>query len=131
MRRLLSIAIASLVFIAAPQSRTRAGLDPDAPLPASGNVALIVMEADGCIYCSIFRRDVLPAYETSERGKAVPVRFLDINDIDGSGIELSSPVSILPTFVVTRNNREVGRIPGYVGPENFFHAMNYLLASTR
>jgi thioredoxin-related protein len=30
--------------------------------------------------------------------------------------------------VLMQNNREVGRIPGYLGPENFFHAFNHLMA---
>jgi thioredoxin-related protein len=35
---------------------------------------------------------------------------------------------MVPTTVLMQNNREVGRIPGYLGLENFFHAFNHLLA---
>lgn len=125
--RLLTIS----VFLAAPIASGRAGVDPSAPLPPAGNLQLVVMEAPGCIYCTIFRRDVLPAYEVSERGKEMPVRFLDVNDVEQSGIGLDAPIDILPTFVVIKDNHEVGRIPGYMGPENFFHSINYLLSSSQ
>lgn len=101
----------------------------DTPIPHSGGLELLVLEADGCTYCGLFRRDVLPAYRTSERGKEVPVRFLDVNDVPASNVELETPVDIVPTFVVLKNNKELGRIPGYTGPENFFHTINYLLGS--
>ncbi len=110
----------------------RAGLadiSVDAPIPQMDGYELLVLEADGCTYCGLFRRDVLPAYKTSERGKDMPVRFLDVNDIPASKLNLETPVDIVPTFVVLKHNKEVGRIPGYTGPENFFHTINYILGS--
>ena len=128
--RLLTQIVLVLLILAAPVSSGRAGIDPDATVPLLGNLQLVVMEAEGCIYCTIFRRDVLPSYEDSERGKDMPVRFVDVNDVAKTGLELSSPIDILPTFVVVKDQREIGRIPGYVGPEDFFHAINYLLSSS-
>lgn len=119
-----------LALAAAPLSSGSAGIDLDAPVPRYSNMQLIVMEAPGCIYCNLFRRDVLPSYQTSERGKDMPVRFLDVNDVPKTGIELQSPIDILPTFVIVKDNRELGRIPGYMGPEDFFHSINYLLSSS-
>lgn len=123
--------LAATLMIAAPLAAGRAGLDPTAPVPSTSNLQLVVMEAPGCIYCKIFRRDVLPSYEVSERGKDMPVRFVDVNDVDQSGISLDAPIDMLPTFVVVKGNHEVGRIPGYMGPEDFFHSINYLLSSTQ
>jgi thioredoxin-related protein len=112
-----------------PMAASRAGLDT-ASVPAASNAfELVVVEAEGCIYCRLFRRDVLPAYRTSEQGKEAPVRFVDVNDVDKAQVDLTSPVDIVPTFVVLKARHEVGRISGYVGPENFFHSINYLLAS--
>jgi thioredoxin-related protein len=129
MRILARLALVLLTLIA-PLSSGRAGIDRDAAVPSTGNLQLVVMEAEGCIYCTVFRRDVLPSYEESERGKDMPVRFIDVNDVAKAGIELSQPIDILPTFVVVKDNHEVGRIPGYVGPEDFFHSINYLLSSS-
>lgn len=122
--------VLGLALLVAPLSSGSAGIDPSAPVPHYGNLQLVVMEAEGCIYCTLFRRDVLPSYQVSERGKDMPVRFLDVNDVPKTGIELHSPIDILPTFVIIKDNRELGRIPGYVGPEDFFHSINYLLSSS-
>lgn len=128
MRR-ISLVLATVLLTALPPSAPRAGLDP-AELPTTQpQFELVVLEAPGCTYCALFRRDVLPAFETSATGKQMTVRFVDVNDIEQSHLDLVSAVDIVPTFVVARANKEIGRIPGYVGPENFFHSIDYLLAS--
>ena len=115
--------------VALAGSSGQAGLDIDATIPKGSNLELVVMEAPGCTYCGIFRRDVLPAYEASERAKDVPIRFLDVNDVSSTKMDLETPVDIVPTFVILKDNKEIGRIPGYVGPETFFHTINYLLST--
>lgn len=127
MRTRLSLLAAALLMIGA-HGDTHAGLDVDAPAAGSATMELVVMEAPGCTYCTLFRRDVLPSYENSERAKDVPIRFVDINDEAADALGLDGPVDVVPTFVVLKNNKEVGRIPGYTGPEIFFHTINYLLA---
>jgi thioredoxin-related protein len=107
----------------------KADIDATAPPPKASNLQLVIMEAPGCTYCGIFRRDVLPSYEASERGKVLPVRFLDVNDAGASDLDLQSPVDIVPTFIVVKDKKEVGRIPGYVGPENFYHGINHLMST--
>lgn len=115
--------------VALAGSTGQAGVDIDATIPKSSHLQLVVMEAPGCTYCGIFRRDVLPAYEASERAKDVPIRFLDVNDVSSTTMDLEAPVDIVPTFVILKDNKEIGRIPGYVGPETFFHSINYLLST--
>lgn len=118
-----------LAFLAVPGATSRAGLDFEAPVPNGADLELVVMEAPGCIYCTVFRRDVLPAYQASERAKDVPIRFLDVNDDSVAGLGLDQPVNIVPTFVVLKHNKEIGRLPGYVGPEAFFHTINFLIST--
>ncbi len=120
--------VAALALVAG-LSHSRAGLDVDAPIPHTSGFELIVMEAPECIYCGLFRRDVLPSYEASERGKDLPIRFVDINDEAANRLVLVAPVDTVPTFLVVKDNKEIGRIPGYMGPEFFFHSINYLLSS--
>ncbi|MDX2258463.1 MAG: hypothetical protein NW205_06045 [Hyphomicrobiaceae bacterium] len=128
MLRLLTVMTALLVasLVASPPAATA----PD--LAASPRQAptreLVVLEMPGCIYCGIFRRDVLPAYKASLRAGELPIRFIDINDRAAGDIGLAAPVDIIPTFVILENNEELGRIPGYVGPETFFHAVNHILS---
>lgn len=94
------------------------------------NLQLVVLEAPGCSYCNLFRRYVVPAYETSPRARDVPIKIIDLNDAAYDKLGLDGPVDTVPTTVLMQNNREVGRIPGYLGPENFFHAVNHLMART-
>jgi thioredoxin-related protein len=89
---------------------------------------LLVVEIDNCIYCSIFRRDVVPTYMNSERARQVPMRFVDINAPDVDRLALAGPIDRVPTVLVIEDGREIGRIVGYVGPENFFHSLSHLLS---
>ncbi len=112
-----------------PAKSSRADLDLETAALSTGTLELVVIEADGCIYCGLFRRDVLPSYAVSEQGKQMPVRFVDVNDTNTARLDLKSPVDIVPTFIVVKSQHEVGRISGYMGPEDFFHSISYLLAS--
>ncbi|MBX9683339.1 MAG: thioredoxin fold domain-containing protein [Hyphomicrobium sp.] len=125
-RTLVTLLAATGALLGLPE-RPNAGLDLDAAIAGRAEFQLVVMEAPGCIYCGLFRRDVLPSYEASARAKDVPVRFLDINDMATANLDLQSSVEIVPTFVLVKGNKEVGRIPGYVGPENFYRSINYLI----
>lgn len=118
-----ALAIASGPFA----SRSCAALDLETgALPAS-DLELVVVEAPGCLYCQLFRRDVAPAYVTSARAKTVPMRFVDLNALGNEGVLLASPIDSVPTVLLLKRSKEAGRIPGYTGPENFFHSVNYLI----
>ncbi|ADJ22117.1 conserved hypothetical protein [Hyphomicrobium denitrificans ATCC 51888] len=127
MRRLL-VGFFFALLMSLPLGASRADLDITST-PSNVDFELVVVEADGCIYCRLFRRDVLPAYEASKQGKDAPVRFLDVNDIETARLDLKSTVDVVPTFVIVKSQHEVGRISGYMGPENFFHSIKYLIAS--
>ncbi|MDX2288060.1 MAG: thioredoxin family protein [Hyphomicrobiaceae bacterium] len=125
------VSLASVIVVVLALAVTapgRAAPDFETPARAGAAVELVVLEAPGCIYCSIFRRDVLPAYMASPRAAQMPIRFVDLNDEKAGSLGLSQPVDIVPTFVILRNNEELGRIPGYVGPETFFHGINHILS---
>ena len=107
----------------------RAALDLTTPAVNSSEMEIVVVEVSGCIYCHLFRRDVWPTYEASVRSRDVPMRFVDLNSEKIAGFELERPIESVPTALVLRRGREVGRIPGYVGPEAFFHSIDRLLAS--
>lgn len=96
---------------------------------AVSDYQLIVLEVAHCIYCQLFRRDVLPTYEASARSKSVPMRFVDINHGSLAAFQLTAPVETVPTVVLLRQRREVGRLTGHVGPEIFLHALNRLIST--
>jgi thioredoxin-related protein len=100
-------------------------LERDA-LPSGDGFELIVFEVEGCSYCQLFRRDILPTYAQSPRAAEVPIRFVDLN-LGTRGVKLDGPIEVVPTAVLVRDNREAGRIAGYAGPESFFRMMRFLL----
>jgi thioredoxin-related protein len=105
----------------------RAVVDLETSALPDSRLELLVVEVDNCIYCGIFRRDVAPTYQGSERSRTVPMRFVDINAPDVDRLSLTGPIDSVPTVLVVENGREVGRIAGYVGPEFFFHSLNRIL----
>ena len=127
--RSIVLALLFALTMIIPAKSSRADLDLETAALSTGTLELVVIEADGCIYCGLFRRDVLPSYAVSEQGKQMPVRFVDVNDTNTARLDLKSPVDIVPTFIVVKSQHEVGRISGYMGPEDFFHSISYLLAS--
>lgn len=123
----LSRVCAAVLSILTCLTPAAARQDFDAEIPGATDVELVVVEAGNCAYCYIFRRDVLPSYQSSERGKQVPVLFVDVNDTATAHLKLLTSIDVVPTFIVTKNRVEIGRLQGYSGPENFYHAINYLL----
>jgi thioredoxin-related protein len=120
----LIFVVAVLALGAAP---VRAVVDLETAATPDTRTELLVVEIDNCIYCGLFRRDVAPAYKSSVRARAVPMRFVNINAPDVDRLILESPIDSVPTVLVIENGREVGRIAGYVGPEIFFHSLKRLL----
>ena len=123
--RSLAVILAAVTLLASPP---RAAFDLETSAIPGERYELVVLEVEGCIYCAIFRRDVLPAYEQSSRARSVPIRFVDLNQSDIEQLSLAGPVDDVPTVVLLKDSREVGRIAGYVGPENFFHSVNHLFS---
>ena len=123
--RIFAFAI-SLLFLASPP---RAAFDLETSALPSGGLELLVVEVEDCVYCLVFRRDVFPSYEASARARTVPMRFVDISKTAAEQLGLAEPVQQVPTVLLMKDGREVGRISGYVGPENFFHAINRLMST--
>lgn len=122
---LFTALLLGLAIAAAPSSK--AARDVASPAPSRDDLQLVVLEVPGCIYCKVFRRDILPGYPMTKPGSTIPMRFVDLNDIDADAFGLTSPVTIVPTVVLMKDNAEVARIPGYLGPTNFYKTIDYIL----
>ena len=127
MLRHVRLPLTLLLVLAAP-GHGHAVPHADTNAAYRARMALIVIEVPGCFYCRLFRRDVHPAYESSPRARAVPMRFLDLEAAQARQLVFERPIDVLPTVVLFRNGREVGRIAGYMAPENFIRTINYLLS---
>jgi thioredoxin-related protein len=121
-------AIAALMLATTNLTPIKAAQGPAATQRISSTSAeLLVFETNKCVYCFIFRRDVVPGYQQSPRARDVPMRFIDIDQVDVTQLKLKSPLTMLPTVILMKNGHEVDRIDGYMGPEPFFYMVSRLL----
>ena len=118
MRKLAALFAAALLALGAIPV-LEAARDPAAP-PAGHRLELLVIEVAGCTVCDLVRLHIQPAYEASPHARDVPMRYVDITNIDETKLGLTSRVATVPTIVLMRDGREVDRISGYTGPQNFF-----------
>lgn len=115
-----------------PADRLIAARNEAIVVPASHRYELVIAEVEGCTYCPVLRRDAIPAFEASAHAKEVQVRFLDLNAPEAQALTLTEgPVTVVPTLLLVRDNREVGRAAGYMGPDGFVFAAKWLLQNAR
>jgi thioredoxin-related protein len=131
MPALLSLAMLVLAAIASPSAGPVSGGDIETSALAPSRLEIVVVEEPNCLYCSLFRRDLFPAYAGSPRAREVPMRFLDTRELATSRLSLKSPISVVPTILVLADGEEIGRIPGYATREIFFSSINALLPPQR
>lgn len=89
---------------------------------------LIMFEEQGCPWCRLWDREVGGAYPRSDEGRLAPLRRIHISEARRSGLGLSAPVTVTPTFVLVDRGVEVGRITGYPGADFFWGMLDGLLA---
>lgn len=93
----------------------------------SSGLELLVFEVEGCVYCDVMRRDVLPRYRTTPTGEQAPMRFVDINKVDTDKLALRGALQVVPTAVLMKDGKEVERIERYFGPEMFFQLVERMI----
>jgi hypothetical protein len=88
---------------------------------------LVMFEDPGCAWCQRWLAEVGPTYPQTTQGRMAPLRRVQIRDQATAGIALEQPVTGTPTFVLTDDGREVGRIIGYPGAAYFYLELDRLL----
>lgn len=126
MRKLMALVALALGLSIPSGEGVRAARD--GTLPAKPvRLELLVLEVESCDICTMMRTRVQPKYERSVHARAVPMRFMDITNRDETKLGLIKPVDMVPTIVLMRDGREVTRIVGYLGPENFLAVVGHAL----
>ena len=88
---------------------------------ASASAAELVMfSRAGCPYCTQFDREIAPIYAKTDEGQAAPLRRIDIDAPAPPDLGSVAVERITPVFVLVDHGREVGRIRGYPGEDNFW-----------
>jgi thioredoxin-related protein len=81
---------------------------------------LVLFSRVGCPYCVQFDREIAPIYEKSDEGKIAPLRRVDIHAPIPPDLRSITVERITPVFVLVDKGREIGRIRGYPGEDNFW-----------
>lgn len=93
------------------------------PVYAQESCAQLVMfEASYCEWCERWHDEIGEAYPNTEEGRAAPLRRVDIHDDRPADLKDLKAVTFTPTFVLVKDGKELGRLPGYIG-QNFFWAL--------
>jgi hypothetical protein len=87
---------------------------------------LVMYRRQGCPWCLAWDRDVGPIYGKTDVGQRAPLRKVDL-DRERAKIALKTPIIYTPTFVLVEQDREVGRIEGYPGEDNFWGLLDRLI----
>ena len=126
MRRALIFLLALVLF--APMLRAAPNVAV-IPIAAHSSLEIVVLEERGCAYCNHFRKVIDPVYRTSKHAAHIPLVYMDVNGAAAQNLDLSGPIHMVPTIVVLDGRKEIGRIPGLVGNQEFFRVINNILAN--
>jgi thioredoxin-related protein len=126
MRLILSAVAACLLLVLPGPGSGKAGVD--ATKRDAAHMELLIFEHPDCTYCQVFRAKVVPRYLKTNHVADAPLRFIDIANSELRGIALQSPITEVPTTVLVKHGAEVGRIPGYWAPDNYFKMVSALIS---
>ena len=118
--------LALLVLVQAGPRRVEAARDLVTPGKAV-RMELLVLEIQGCTFCSLVKTHIQPAYERTPHARDMPMRYVDVTTQDETRLGLNRPIDTVPTIVLMRDGREVDRVAGFVGPENFLKVLTHML----
>lgn len=90
-------------------------------------VELVMFEQAGCVWCAAFDREIAPIYDKTDEGRRAPLRRVDIMGPVPHDLSFVDVERLTPLFVLVDNGREIGRIRGYPGKDNFWGLLGALI----
>jgi thioredoxin-related protein len=88
---------------------------------------LVMFEQAGCSWCEAFDREIAPIYRKTEEGLRAPLRRVDIDAPVPADLAFIAVERLTPLFVLVDKGREIGRIRGYPGEDNFWGLLGVLI----
>lgn len=88
---------------------------------------LVMFEQAGCEWCAAFDREVAPIFANTDEGKRAPLRRVDITQKTPPDLSFIDVERLTPLFVLVDKGREIGRIRGYPGEDNFWGLFGALI----
>ena len=93
---------------------------------AADKYNLVYVEQEGCIYCEIWDEEISSIYPKTTEGSIAPLMRVDIADYEQILISVNTVV-FTPTFILTKNSKEISRIEGYIGDDLFWGMLEVML----
>jgi hypothetical protein len=97
-------------------------------MPTTASAAeLVYVEWKSCGICLQFNRQMARKYATSETGRKIPLRRVDILRRWPADLKRVNRPVYTPVFILVEKGREVGRFAGYGSPQQFNRDLQRLL----
>lgn len=96
------------------------------PSVAWAEMKLLMAEEKGCIWCARWNDEISDIYPKTDEGQKAPLQRFDIHS-DRPEIEFQKAVIFTPTFILTEDGKELGRIEGYPGEDSFWFLLSKLI----
>lgn len=94
---------------------------------ATAEMALVMVEEQGCIWCARWNEEIAHIYPKTDEGKAAPLHRIDIHDVLPKHMTFDRKLRFTPTFVLMVDGAEVSRIEGYPGEDFFWGLLGQML----
>lgn len=88
---------------------------------------LVMFEEAGCPWCATFNREIGPVYAKTDEGKRAPLRRVDLSRALPPDLSFIAIERLTPLFVLIDKGREIGRIRGYPGEDNFWGLLGAMI----
>ncbi len=118
----------SAVAVAGGAGRVLAALLMLAATPSLA-AELVMFESEGCVWCEAWDRDIGPIYAMTDEARILPLRRMDIFDPLPPALAGIAEVIYTPTFVIVSCGKEVDRIVGYLGEDQFWGLLGAAMAT--
>ena len=118
MRSFFFVSLAAIIVLA---------LGLRVPPVHAGDAALIMFEQEYCEWCDRWDAEIAPIYPKTREGARAPLRRVDIHEPMPDDLAWLRKERFTPSFVLIRDDHEVGRIRGYPGEDFFWGLLGALI----
>lgn len=94
---------------------------------AQAQLALVMVEAPGCVWCARWNDEIGPAYARTDEGRRAPLRRVDLSRGWPADLAQVTPERVTPTFILLDGPVEVARLRGYTGADFFWPLLAEML----
>lgn len=88
---------------------------------------LVMFETEYCEWCEQWHEEVGVVYHKTPEGESAPLRRVDLHASRPANLAAIKGLHYTPTFVLLDRGREIGRILGYAGEDQFWGLLGVLL----